>query len=260
MLPAFSASAQYSEVGLFVGGSNFIGDVGNYQFHLPTGYAGGVFYRYNFDRHWAVRAQANYGFIQNDDANSSMAYRVNRNLSFQSEIWEGYVAAEFNFLQYEPGTKFNHTPYVTGGVGLFYFNPKTEYEGEFYELQPLNTEGQGIEARAPSPYELGSTFFMFGMGYKIELGRFTTLNFESTFRTTNTDYLDDVSGYYANPDLLAEENGPIAAALSDRSLAVSDKEDIYRGNPQNKDWYIFTGIAIQWKFDELYEKCRNFGR
>ena len=121
VLPIGVTTAQYSEVGVFGGGSNFIGDVGNYGLHLPTGYAGGVFYRYNIDQHWSIKVQANYGFIQNDDANSNMDYRINRNLSFESVIWEGYLATEFNFLTYEPGTKHNHTPYVTGGVGFFYF-------------------------------------------------------------------------------------------------------------------------------------------
>src|SRR5690606_6961176 len=130
VLFSLSAKAQYSEIGVFGGGTNFIGDVGDYDFHLPKDFSAGIFYRYNFNRHWAIRVQANYGRIRNADSLSDYVDRLNRNLSFESEIWEGYAALEFNFLEFEPGTKHNHTPYVLGGFGMFSFNPMTEYQGE----------------------------------------------------------------------------------------------------------------------------------
>lgn len=245
---------------MFGGGSVFIGDVGNYGLQLPSGYAMGVFYKYNFDDHWAIKLQGNYGFIQADDAESNFDYRVNRNLSFQSEIWEANLTAEFNFLAFEPGTKRNHTPYLTGGFGIFSFNPQAEFNGELYDLQPLGTEGQLTASSAKGLYPLASSYFLFGIGYKWAVGRFTTIGFETSFRSTNTDYLDDVSGLYADRDVLEEERGPVAAALSDRSLTQTNKENTYRGDPQNDDWYIFTGITLQFKFGELYEKCANFVR
>ncbi len=251
-------NAQYSEVGVFGGASNFIGDVGNYSIHVPQGYAAGLFFRYNFDRHWALRAQINYGYIRNADSLSNWPSRVNRNLHFESPIWEGAIIAEFNFLEYEPGTKHNHTPYILGGFGIFSFNPRADYQGETYDLQELGTEGQGTSANPDGFYPLASSFFLFGFGYKFAIGRFTSLGIESTFRSTNTDYLDDVSGLYADPDVIAARNGAVAAALSDRSLTQSDKEGVLRGNPANNDWYVFTGITIQFMFDELYEKCASF--
>ena len=105
---------------------------------------------------------------------------------------------------------------------------------------------------------MASTFFVFGLGYKFSIGEFTSIAIESNFRSTRTDYLDDVSGYYADPEIIEEENGPVAAALSDRSILGGDKENLLRGNPQNNDWYIFTGITLQFKFGELYEKCASF--
>lgn len=255
---SLSLNAQYAELGVFGGGSVFIGDVGNYGLQLPQGYAVGGFYKYNFSQHWAVRAQVNYGFIQSADRDSDMPYRVNRNLSFQSEIWEGSLMAEFNFLPFEPGTKRDFTPYLLGGFGIFSFNPQTEYNGELYDLQPLGTEGQLTSFSDDGLYSLASSFFVFGLGFKWAIGDFTTIGIEGTFRSTKTDYLDDVSGLYADPEILEEERGPVAAALSDRSLTQTDKTDTYRGNPQNNDWYIFTGVTLQFKFGELYEKCANF--
>lgn len=257
---SFSAQAQYTEVGVFGGGSVFIGDVGNYGLQLPSGYAFGGFVKYNFDDRWAVRLHVNYGFIQASDADSDLDYRVNRNLSFQSNILEASLMAEFNFLAFEPGTKRNKTPYLLGGFGVFSFRPQAEYNGQLYDLQPLGTEGQLTSFNQDGLYPLASSYFVFGLGYKWAVGRFTTIGIESTFRSTNTDYLDDVSGLYADPDILEQERGEVAAALSDRSLTQTDKADTFRGDPQNEDWYIFTGITLQFKFGELYEKCANFVR
>jgi len=81
---------------------------------------------------------------------------------------------------------------------------------------------------------------------------------ESSFRNTYTDYLDDVSGYYAEPIILREEVSELSATLADRSLNQSNKENILRGDPTNRDWYIFTGVTMQFKFGELYEKCADF--
>ncbi|MDZ7846585.1 MAG: DUF6089 family protein [Owenweeksia sp.] len=106
-------------------------------FHLPKDYAFGAFYRFSFNRHWAIRAQFNYGYIRNADSLSDMVARQNRNLSFQSTIMEASLMMEFNFLEFEPGTRFTHTPYVMGGIGAFRFNPTTQYQGQTYELREL---------------------------------------------------------------------------------------------------------------------------
>lgn len=249
-----SASAQYSEIGVFAGGSHFIGDVGNYNIHIPQGYAFGGFYRYVLNDRWSFRAQVNYGYIANADSISSIGFRTNRNLHFRSHILEGSLMAEFNFLRFKPGTRHDHTTYLLGGFGIFSFNPKAVYQGTEYELQSFNTEGQGLSGNG-APYAKASSFFVFGIGHKWGLGRFTTIGIESTVRRTRTDFLDDVSGFYADPDDLEDAYGPISAALSDRSLLPGDKENLLRGDPDNNDWYIFTGVTMQFKFGELLEKC-----
>tara|TARA_R110002072_G_scaffold272800_1_gene432994 strand:+ start:1395 stop:2210 length:816 start_codon:yes stop_codon:yes gene_type:complete len=250
----FSASGQYSELGVFGGGSHFTGDVGNYNVHLPQGYAFGGFYRYVLNDRWSFRAQINYGKIANADSLSNISFRQNRNLHFSSTILEGSLLAEFNFLRFKPGSRYDHTTYLVGGFGIFSFNPKATYQGQTYELQALNTEGQGLGGN-PAPYSKGSSFFIFGIGHKFSVGRFTSIGIESTCRSTRTDYLDDVGGYYADPDEILENYGAVSAALSDRSIIPSDKENLLRGDPNTNDWYFFTGITLQFKFGELLEKC-----
>lgn len=250
--------AQYSEVGLTGGGTHFLGDVGNYTPVIPRGYYGGAFYRYNFDRRWSIQAGGHYGFLQAADRNSGLGKRKERNLSFQSEIWEADVRVNFNYLPFAPGTKLDHSPYLSAGFGVFWFDPHTRYQGDLIALQPLGTEGQGTSANEAPPYALASRYFLFGIGYKWSIGRLSTIALETTFRSTNTDYLDDVSGFYPDPEILANEAGPLTQALSDRSLSQLPKENQWRGNPANKDWYIFTGVQITVKFEEFYEKCTKF--
>ncbi len=254
----FAAKAQYLEAGFNGGGSNFIGDVGPYRIDLPRGYHGGLLLRYNFNRYWSIRFQGNYGLIAADDANSGLDERKERNLSFRSEIWEVYSAAEFNFFEFEPGTKMNHTPYINAGFGVFTFNPQARYNGSWYDLRPLRTEGQGTSVGASAPYATASSYFVFSLGYKWSLGRYSAFALESSFRSTYTDYLDDVSGYYADPQILVEEVSELSATLADRSLSQSNKENLLRGNPSTNDWYIFTGFTLSFKFGELYEKCSDF--
>ncbi len=255
---AFAGSAQYSEIGVYGGATNVIGDVGQYGLHIPKGYAFGGFYRYNINEHYALRASVNYGFIQNDDAESSFENRIERNLSFQSQILEASALLEFNFFEFRPGTKKNHTPYIFAGIGIFSFNPKTEFEGNLIELRPLGTEGQGTSASNVGFYPEAASFFAFGGGYKWAIGNFTSIGVEMMVHRSSTDYLDDVSGQYVDPTVLIEERGELAAALADRSLSQFDKTNVFRGNPNTTDWYFFTGITLQVKFGEFYEKCSKF--
>jgi hypothetical protein len=258
LLLPFLGRSQYLEIGIAGGGSNFLGDVGPYSFDIPQGYHGGFLVRYNFNRFWSLRAQANYGLIEADDARSNIAFRNERNLSFRSVVQEVYAVAEFNFFEFQPGTKLWHTPYINGGFGIFSFNPEAQFDGEWYGLRDLRTEGQGTSVGTSAPYAEASSYFIFSLGYKFALGSFTTLALESSFRSTNTDYLDDVSGFYADPAVLEAEVSQLSANLADRSLSGSNKENILRGDPSTQDWYIFTGISIQFKFGELYEKCASF--
>lgn len=258
LLWPFLGRSQYAEIGISAGGSNFLGDVGPYSIDLPQGYHAGFLFRYNFNRFWSLRLQGNYGLVQADDARSSLNYRQERNLSFRSEIREAYAVAEFNFFEYQPGTKLWHTPYINGGFGVFGFSPEANLNGDWYDLRTLRTEGQGTSAGSSAPYAEASSFFIFSLGYKFALGSFTSLAVESSFRSTYTDYLDDVSGFYADPQILVDEVSPLSATFADRSLSQSDKENILRGDPSNRDWYIFTGISITFKFGELYERCANF--
>ncbi|NVK27659.1 MAG: hypothetical protein HWE14_06425 [Flavobacteriia bacterium] len=263
LLTSFGALAQRSqssnELGLFLGGTNFIGDVGNYGIHLPQGGVIGITYRHQFDYHYSIRGQFSFGRLANDDALSGMPDRNYRDLHFRSNIYEGMLVGEVNFFKYMAGSrKYNHSPYVFAGFGITGFNPQAFYEGDWYDLAPLGTEGQRTSANPGNYYPLATWTLPFGMGYRWNIGRTVTMAVECGFRRTWTDYLDDVSGVYADPDLIRAEHGEVAAALSNRTDRPNELIGYARGNDQTDDWYVFTGVHLYFELTPFVEKCANF--
>jgi hypothetical protein len=259
-LLAFSSHAQYNEIGVFGGGTNFLGDVGNQAASLPQGWVAGISFRHRFDYHYGIRAQASMGTLANNDASSSWVSKQERNLSFQSSIWEVSLMLEINFLEFVTGSKKkNHSPYLFGGIALFGFNPQAQYtDGEWYDLQPLGTEGQGTNLNATGKYGLAGISMPFGMGYRWSVGPSISIAAEIGFRSTSTDYIDDTGGTYVNTTALAAQSGDIAAYFSDRSLSDTDKTGYARGNDQHNDWYVFSGIHIYFALTPKNERCSGF--
>ncbi len=253
-------SPKTSELGVFLGGSYYTGDLNpGGHFNRFTRPAAGGLYRANFNQRFSAKAIASFGNIAGDDAYSSNAEYRNRNLSFRSRIYELAVEGEFNFLPYATGNKKTSiiTPYVFAGVAVFHFDPQGYFQGRWYQLQPLGTEGQGTTFNSQKPYSLTQFSIPFGVGLKINTAKHVGINFEWGLRKTFTDYLDDVSGKYADPNLLLTEKGPASVALSDKSLQQESGGDAgrQRGNSYTKDWYYFAGVIITFKMRSGENAC-----
>ncbi|MFH0866661.1 MAG: DUF6089 family protein [Bacteroidota bacterium] len=244
-----NASAQRNELGVFLGTSYYLGDLNPSKHFLLTKPAGGIIYRYVFNPRWALRMNGLYGTVEGDDAVAK--FNEARNLRFKSHIFEMSAQLELNFLPYVTGNKEENyfSPYIFAGISVFSFNPKAEYEGTWWELKSLCTEGQGTSIEsAPKPYSITNVSFPFGLGFKYSIGKNICIGAEWGLRKTVTDYLDDVSTTYADPERLGMEKGPIAAALSDRSDNYGNNTGLQRGNSGTKDWYAFAGGFITFKF------------
>ncbi len=263
LFSTLSLTAQVGwEVGPWLGVSYYLGDLNtNFDFSTP-GIAGGLAARYNFNERLCMKFSGNYGKVMADDANSSNVYERLRNLSFESVIVDGSAQFEFNFLPYVHGSsEYFFTPYLFGGISVFYFNPKAELDGTYYELRELGTEGQ---FKGEEYYSVTGAV-NYGLGLKLDLSYRWSLNFEIGARATFTDYLDDVSTVYPDKDDLMRMRDPIALELSDRSIiepGLNDgqlsEEGRQRGNSGNKDSYIFAGIGILYYFGDL--KCPELSR
>ena len=64
-------------------------------------------------------------------------------------------------------------------------------------------------------------------------------------------YIDDIgANTYVDPTILASENGPLSANLSN----LSDDQYGQRGNSLTKDWYVFTGAMLTFRLGK-HSKC-----
>lgn len=253
----FTTNAQRSQVGLLGGVTYYNGDLNPARQFFLVKPAGGIFYRYNFNTRMSVRGNIIYGGVEGDDSKSTDTFALRRNLSFNSMLLEFSGLFEFNFFNYVLGNPdYPFTPYVFAGASLFRFNPKAEVNGENIALQPLGTEGQGTTAYPDrTRYSLINPTLLFGLGIKVNIIRNFGLGLEWGMRRTFTDYLDDVSGTYADPLVVAAENGPLAAVLADRSATPGLNTDRQRGNSGNLDWFSFAGVSLTFNIPSKDPVC-----
>lgn len=239
--------AQKSEVGFLLGTSFYMGELNPSTPFGASKFAGGIFYRYNINKRFALRGNLLFATVAGSDIKNNKNNL--RNLSFTSPITELSAIIEINFIELDPigtsGRKNWFSPYLFGGIGVFNFNPKAEYEGVMYALQPLGTEGQGLSGMK-SKYALTALAIPFGLGIKINFAKRISVGLEWGMRYTLTDYLDDVSTVYFDNVALANSRSSLTAALADRS-EVKHVAHSGRGNPRTKDWYSFAGISMSFK-------------
>jgi hypothetical protein len=246
--------SQDLEIGLFGGGSYYLGELNpGKQFTFTKPAFGGVLKYAHTDR-WTFRINVLSGKVAGDDAVS----KVNemRNLRFTSSITEISAVAEFNFFPYFTGSNITYfTPYLFVGPGFFFFNPKAEFQGEKISLRDMGTEGQ-IEGNG---YNISAFAAVFGMGFKYSINGRLGLGLEWGLRKSFTDYIDDISTtYYVDFDKLSPGEIGVAEFLSDPS-PVKHKPGMQRGNSQNNDWYSFAGVTLSYRFS-IGEKstCSDF--
>jgi Domain of unknown function (DUF6089) len=247
---AFSQSRKRNfiqrEIGLFAGGSYYIGDInprGHFFFTKP---ALGGFYRYSPHYRYAFKLGLNYGKLTASDAKSKEADQRERNLFFTTNLFEGSAVAEFNFVDYRIGNdKHKFTMYVFAGIAMYYFNPKSDRGNGLEALRKFNTEGQ------KNSYDRFQTSIPFGVGVKLNLTRRIGLGIEWGPRRTFTDYIDDVSGSY--PALAVEGD----KGFTNRSLNGAATPGSMRGNPSTKDWYFYYGVTLNFKLPEAHRACHR---
>lgn len=257
------------------GPSNFLGDLGGqdgvsqpFVFDLEptlTRYSLSAGARYFLREYHAMRGYLTYGEVRGDDALTAYPNRRYRNINFKSAIVELSAIYEFHLIKptYIHLSGANTTKifngnrfgaYVSGGAGLFYFNPKGKIGNDYYALQPLNTGGQGF-ADGPDPYRRMAFGFPLGGGVYMLLNNNFTLGLDFAYRWTTTDYIDDASGFYYDNDKILERDGKLAAYFANPSVALSDvpNPDWYtknqpRGNAKSNDTYMFLQVTLSKSF------------
>lgn len=258
---SFGAYSQYRiDYGFSLGASNYLGEMGGgigegrnglADMKLDyTRWAIGGFYRYRFSNKFAVKGSLNYIRLSGDDSKTLNPARRARNLNFKNDMFELDAHLEFYLYKVnDVGGTGRYTSdfnlYIFGGVGAFYSNPKgQDVSGKWVSLRPLKTEGVNY---SPINFSIPA-----GLGFYYTIHRKYRLGMEIGWRTTFTDYIDDVSKTYANnydgisnkttQALLDEINTENKTTIG---LHHFDK-DSRRGDPSQNDSYATVNINFSW--------------
>jgi hypothetical protein len=259
ILTTFFCKAQM-EIGVFAGGSFYMGDLNPNVPFLQTNLAYGGLVRYTVGSRWAVKVNVYKGIIAGDDSKSS--YLPERSLKFNSGIWELGGVGEFNFLPYFTGSLKNYfTPYIFGGAALLYHRPKV---GNL-DLRDFNTEGQ-VYSKLIWPdqytddrkYSYFAFSIPFGVGIKYSFSKRIATTIEWGMRKTFTDYIDDVSmTYYEN--ISDPQTDATNAELLYSDPLLNHEANMQRGNSKTDDWYSFAGITITYSINlKNRNKCSEY--
>ena len=207
--------AQINEAGIFLGGSNYIGDIGRTNYIYPNSFAIGGIYKWNMHPHYSIRATYIYSKLKGDDSQSNNSFRRNRlnsdgePLSFSNDIHELAVGIEYHFFKYNlDKTGHTNTPYMFVEAGTV--NYGTLDNGRVFNFT-----------------------MPFGAGFKTKLAPAVGIGFEVGFRYT---FKDDIDSY---------PFGPIGA---DGFPHDPDPPGSVQINANNDDWYVFTGITLVFAF------------
>jgi len=206
--------AQTHEVGLFLGGSNVVSDIGSTILVNPNDIVIGGVYKWNKTPKYSFRLSANYANVHGEDSKSNNSKRIKRDYSFRNAIREVSVGIEYNFFNFDlhdmNGLFTKVTPYIYTGLSFFHYDA-------------LYLKG----GKSVQKYNEHSTFAIpLSLGVKTTLSSRFILGFETGVRYTFTD---DIDG--SNP--------------------VRDKEpyeSLKFGNTKNNDSYVFTGFVLTYTF------------
>ncbi|MBB1286664.1 hypothetical protein HRH25_19955 [Flavisolibacter sp. BT320] len=277
-LKAQSVSYGKVEVGAGVGPLFFLGDLGgNFgrgttlvkDINFPATNVSVGFQVNVYPTEWiGFRLAFNSGKLEgadsliNEKGGAEISRKV-RNLHFRSKMTEAYAALEFYptvFIEQYDGLQGKLRPYGLIGVGMFRFNPQTQYYSpngttRWVNLRDLRTEGQGMqEYPNRKMYSLTQVEIPMGFGAKYYVSEDMYIGMEILHRKTFTDYIDDLSTSYINPDLfdkyLLPENAVVAKQVYYRGFNTTSRPDDgeMRGQKRNNDAFFSTLIRCGWRF------------
>lgn len=243
ILSLFLSASMYSqinEIGVFVGGSNFVGDVGSTSYIAPNKLAYGALYKWNQTTRLAYRISLMHTKLSANDAESNDLGRKSRQDRFDTKLTEASAGIEFNFFDfdlYRAGRQF--TPYIYTGISY------ASYKGDLTHNIPVGTSISGIPTIAnrtiQENYSNTSFAIPFNVGVKTTLNSRFILALEVGARYTFTDDLDS--------------SAPLQ--LVDRSVRPVTVNNISFGNLNNNDWYLFTGATLTYTFGQKPCYCAD---
>ena len=204
--------SQTYEVGALIGGVNHIGDVGKTSYIAPNSMGFGGIFKWNRSARHSFRASVLLANIKGDDADSHETRRRERGYTFDNSIKEFSLGLEYTFWEFNMySRKPVSTPYLY--TGLTYILYKASF------INPNTKIFIDYE-------QAGAVAIPMVLGFKAMIATNIVLALEIGARYTFTDDLDG--------------SNPVGVA--------SDRDDLKFGNLNNNDWYVFTGVNINFTF------------
>ncbi|QOD60512.1 outer membrane beta-barrel protein [Polaribacter haliotis] len=172
---------QVYEVGVSLGGSNYVGDIGRTNYIYPNRPAGAAFFKYNWNPRIALRGTYSYLPIQGDDEDADTDFKQNRGLNFKNTIHELAIGMEYNFYEFDMSSKDKTwTPYILVELAAFkYKSAQSEPQPNEYFFTNKTSYAVPI-----------------GVGFKSKLYGTLAFSLEAKFRYTFVDDLD-----YSTPSI-----------------------------------------------------------
>jgi hypothetical protein len=211
----------------------------------------GGFARYKVHPKVSVKLAFDYLRIEGDDKLSSNPARNARNLNFRNDMFDlGLTGQVFFYEDNDLGNTYRYKngfrAYFFAGIGGFYSNPKANKDGEWVKLRPLHTEGKTYSA-------IGFNIPA-GIGFYFTVHKKHRIGYELNYRTTFTDYLDDISTTY--PEDPSMSGDPSLSRRIDELGTASDFENkgLYyshdwgqkRGDVSHKDGYMTMSLSYSY--------------
>ena len=220
-----SAYSQFHELGLFLGGSNYIGDIGTDRYIDPNSPALGLVYKWNVTDRYSLRGGFTFTKLTETEYNNNDLNRFRRSYKVDNNIQEATVGIEFNFKEFNlHDADFNFTPYLFYGLSYFRYDQYYILPNGQFNLPSYIDYGKDEKIAIP-----------FILGLKLNPNPLFILGFEVGARYAFTDNLDG-----SNP-----EN------------QFANELDYKFGNIANNDWYIFMGFTISFTFGDLPCYCKE---
>ncbi|MFC4686543.1 DUF6089 family protein [Epilithonimonas pallida] len=237
--------AQRHEIGVQLGMSNLVGDIGrtNYILQKPIGnvsdyglpFYGGVMYRMNFNPYQTVRLNVGFNNIQFDDRYANENYRRMRKLWGTNSVLSADLLFEYNFLPVNEEQVSMISPYIFVGVSGLYMN---SVKAELTISSLTNVQAKYIQDKT---FTMGLPF---GVGLKYKFNYNWALSGEFTFRPTFSDQVD-----YSE---LKESDVKVVKTVYGQDMTNTIVQGFLQqrniGNPNSKDWINSASIILSYSF------------
>ncbi len=211
---------QQHELGLSIGGVNYIGDIGRETYFHPNKLSGSIFYTSVINPWFSSRMNFSYIALSANDSESESLGRRARGLSFSTTSLDVALGIEYKFFPRNPYVRQKgsrrFSPYLFSGLSMGYFNGV------------LNSKDNKIKTFDGAALNIP---MLFGIKYKV--GESFLIGLETGVFYHLTDNLDGTGFVYGDTNRMTR-GGVIPTT-----------------NINSNDWHTYTSISLIYSFGDL---------